>query len=461
MWSRAVAGTARRPAQANHGSPGGRFVAAILAIVLAVPACEGSTTPSCPSQPSSAVDYGSPAPRASSTSIDFELSQRYMRTSIHYAVATPETATSGVHAGFVTLLEKTVNGEKLNVVEVTIRPWLRGSGATDAPVEFPGRSYILRLKLVPYLITPETIPDEAKRRAILGDTDAGAVLRTELYELWSNIHQEPVSCGSKNFDFIDSSVLGGIYDSVAKAKPLVLPADQITGVATKLTGTAATLKGINVGSDLELKIGFELNAGVPSPFSSQAFVSRFSTADWGIRMDTNLFTSAITASVNKQITASYPTAALTSLGISFTPDGIDLNIGGSIGTGPCGTVTFTSKSLVTPLVRKNAEGTSLLLAPSSAPNTSMSAGATLCVLLDSIGRSFADPLGSATLDVRTGGCLDVLAPVQFSAGKDPKDPTKDDVFYATDVDTDTLFYIAGRSTFIDRELGPRPDVPSC
>jgi hypothetical protein len=58
MSSWACAGIARPAVQAIHGSPSGRSVAAMLAIVLAVPACAGSTTPGCPPQPISAVDSG-------------------------------------------------------------------------------------------------------------------------------------------------------------------------------------------------------------------------------------------------------------------------------------------------------------------------------------------------------------------------------------------------------------------
>jgi hypothetical protein len=84
------------------------------------------------------------------------------------------------------------------------QPWIRG--AADQPVAVP-TSYRVKLRIVPYLITPTSVADEQKRRALLGTTDRGAVLRFDFMELYNLGYGAPVSCSSSNYNLIDSRVL--------------------------------------------------------------------------------------------------------------------------------------------------------------------------------------------------------------------------------------------------------------
>src|SRR5205823_5747940 len=127
----------------------------------------------------------------------------------------------------------------------------------------------------------------------------------------------------------------------------------------------------------------------------------------------------------------------------------------------CATVHWTSKVNVTPLVRQRADGKSILVVPSTQETQHDNpAGAVVCGLLDIVGQIFGSlihPLGSATATVSTHGeCAFPMTadPLEFNV-------STNDHFYATTVDTDQFFYVAGRSTFMDQIVGQRPAVPSC
>ena len=119
----------------------------------------------------------------------------------------------------------------------------------------------------------------------------------------------------------------------------------------------------------------------------------------------------------------------------------------------------TATSSVSPMIRK-AGGQSVLRAPSTEPTVTNNATAVQlgCVVWDAILRTiraiFSNPFGEATLTV-VSGCRDVLgAPVEF-------EPSPGDRFYGTNVSTDGLFLIGGRSQLIDSLRTSRPPVPDC
>lgn len=134
-----------------------------------------------------------------------------------------------------------------------------------------------------------------------------------------------------------------------------------------------------------------------------------------------------------------------SVNVDYTSAGIDVNVAGFLDLPVCG-VNFTSALTVSPQVCKNTAGTSVIRACTGQPQTNTSAGVCAAIVL-----SFTGGLSTAVVGSGGGssnGCS-VLSEVQF--GSDAND-----VFYATDVDTDGVFYIAGRSTFIDRIKSQSP-----
>ncbi len=441
-----------------------------LLAVLSV-ACDGMTIsrPPCPTPPAIwTVGTGSSklvldpkdypiAPRAAQTSIDIELGQLYMRRRIEASLEAPSPDNpnpgSGVFVDDVRLEEQGSGPQKVNLVTIRITPWLRGASGQPASLQ---RSYRMGLNIVPYLITPATVADEQKRRAFLRTTDRGAALRFELIELYSIVNQEAVSCSSANYDLIDSNVLTGLYDSLDRQDPLVLPAVSLTAMADTMLSSTTSLAGMNVGSDLDLKIGLTLDQGTPSTFDPQTSLPHFPSADWGVRLSTSFVSAAIERTARQAATGADPAVSVDSVSVSYVPGGIDVTVRGALNK--CGTIRWTDEAHVTPLVRMRTDGKFILVAPSTDKMTN-DAGLlnVVCVALDQVFQSLANPLGRATATINQFGvCGFPMSrdPVEFDAGPN-------DHFYATAVDTDELFYVAGRSTFMDQIVGARPPVPSC
>jgi hypothetical protein len=234
----------------------------------------------------------------------------------------------------------------------------------------------------------------------------------------------------------------------------VLPAEALTGMVNTMLGSQAKLVGMNLGSDLELKIGLRLDRGSPGTFDPQSSLVRFPTADWGVSLDTAFVTAAITRKANEETAATESAASVNSVGVAYRSGGIDVTVRGVLRK--CGDINWTSFVHVTPLVRKPADARSAVFAPSTQRqenDANILQGA--CIFFDQVLSSIANPLGSATAVIGSGVCTAPMwAPAEF-------DVSPGDVFYATTVDTDDIFYIAGRSTFIDGLVAARPPVPDC
>jgi hypothetical protein len=440
----------------------------VLGPVLLGASCDAGTkfNAPCPVQPATwnfggtelnPADY-TPAPRAEKSSIDIELDQLYMRRRIEQQLEKPPpndpNPSSGIFVDNVTLSEQGTGAQKLNLLTLRITPWLRGQSGNPASLQ---RSYRLTLKVVPYLVTPSTVADQQQRQAFLGGGDNGAALRFELVDLYSLVNQEAVSCSSANYDLVDSQVLTGLYDSLGRQQPLVLPADKVTGMANALLGSTTKLTGMNVGSDLDLKIGLLLDQGTPTTFDPQTSLAHFSQVDWGVRLDTSFVGAAIAREARTAATAE-PAATVNSINTSFVSNGIDVVVDGRLNK--CGGINFTVNAHVTPLIRKRSDGKSILVAPSTQHTSNSGGPAFVCAVLDKIfsdiGNSIMHPQGSATATIGSGVCDSPMGdPIEFDVGPG-------DHFYATAVDTDGIFEVAGRSTFMDGLLtAPRPPVTPC
>jgi hypothetical protein len=165
----------------------------------------------------------------------------------------------------------------------------------------PGE-YKLELKIVPRLITT-TVPDQQKRRALLGSSDTGAVLGFEFYKLYNTGSEVTCSGNSSNplQSYFDNPVFNAIQDALAAQRPIILPAESVLAIADQLltppesAPVLANLVGLNLGTEGDMEIGFQLDRGSTHPFDPQnvSELSFFQGADWGINIDTNLVTPLV------------------------------------------------------------------------------------------------------------------------------------------------------------------------
>src|SRR5215208_6259696 len=232
-------------------------------------------------------------PRASRTNMDIELAEPYIQRQVTEAIQAPSDDSSGsiLQTGaWVRKFELTEEGtgeQKVNLANIWIQPWWRhGEYGKQHPL---GGENLLKLEFVPYVITPDTIPDTSgtysngryKRIFLLNEpdseqekVDSAAALRLEVYGLYSHPDEKAVcsKSGSSNSNIwqtiISRRVLATAYDSLARRRPIVLPTDRLTATADELLGkpgfpgdVPTKLVGMNVGSDHTLKIGFDLDPG--------------------------------------------------------------------------------------------------------------------------------------------------------------------------------------------------------
>jgi hypothetical protein len=397
-----------------------------------------------------------PAPRSTNTSIDLEMGQLYLRRRITTALQATGIDNPSPDAGMfvrdLRLEERTSGSEKVNVLNLNVEPWVRG--AQNQPVSLQ-RFYRVVLKITPYLLTPSTEPDAAKRRTLLGGANSGLALRFELIELYNLSFGRPVNCSRTDLDLFDAPFLDGLQQSLSSQVPLVIPTSTITDVAAKLTGSSPDVSGVNLGSDLDLKIGFALSGTAGRPFEPQTSLSRFPGSDWAINIDTLLVASAIDSQVRTAITSTNGLSVIGTPTIAFVPGGLNVDV--SVRVSGCGYSTTGSVSVeVEMMVRRiGPDGppplTRYVIRAPQTTKPALGVFGTLCYLV-------LNPMGSATLTIGPG-CFDVLSVVQFEA-------SPGDWFYATSIDTDNVFYIAGRSSYMDmvranEGLPPRPAVPPC
>jgi hypothetical protein len=434
-------------------------------------------------------------------SLAIELNQTYMRARIRTQMDQPLPATatrqrlqlpesdparlptSGFSLNSVNLEQTTdATGTRLNLLAIDLTPWLRkddpdpadATGNTvklsKAPVST--RRFVLRLRLVPHLVTATTISDLARRRAILGcdpadQTCAGVVLGLTFHQLYDKGFSENVVCSptqrSPNYDLISAQVLQGALDTVngrvipattPGTQPRIIPAQAPISVPTKplldmvsmLNGTPVSLTGVAVGSDLDLKIALLVNGGMPLPFSPTTGFRNADT-DWAIVIDTSFLASKIAGDVVSRAAANSPpiTIAAGSVAVAFNPGRVSVSASGFATTAVLHCNVPVSLSLpVTPSVCRKAAGQRVLrMCPGSVVSSN---GVTACAFFDAIIG------GSATATVTCPTCPPAAptdpcgpVPIQFEAGTG-------DTFYATAVDTDNIFYIAGRSTLMDTVL---------
>src|SRR5574342_304642 len=76
----------------------------------------------------------------------------------------PLSPNSGVKVNAINPEEKGAGVNRLTLISIDIEPWLKGASGKPASLQ---RYYTLTLKIVPYLITSQTIPDSTRRKELL------------------------------------------------------------------------------------------------------------------------------------------------------------------------------------------------------------------------------------------------------------------------------------------------------
>ena len=484
---------------------------AVTALAALVGPCQTRTTlprPECAAPRRAAVDYGAPSPRSTSASVAIEITGAYMADRVRQSFEKPLPASatdqelavpdgqpnhipsSGIVVKSVTLQEMMVGAERVNLLEIQITPWLlsktsdpQHAGAWTLAKGEVQRYFALRLRLAPRLVTPATVPDLARRRALLGcGTDptcgmSGAIVPLELYELYDVSNQQLVQCTmnpdvrNASYDIIAQPVHQGVLDALygtsqkEGAAPLVLPGQKIVELVSGIAGTPVQLTGIAFGTDQNLKIGFLLDQGSSMPFSSATGLTHY-PQDWGVQIDTSFITSSITKKITAATAAHVPPITTGAVTVRYEaqapalPGGwnrISVDAPATAAALGC-TVPVSIHAELSPIVRRNASNKSTIIAPTT---QTAAVHPNFCIIF----KTFL--FGAATATVCTGGpctppppdpCPE-LAEVEFTVGPG-------DVFYAIAIETDGEFYIAGRSTFRDAAIAamglqPRAAVPKC
>ena len=188
--------------------------------------------------PPALADFGDPSPRAPMTTVNLEFGPRIVAETVQGAVQTPTTLPQGVRVDSVTLQQVGSGADEMNLVAVNLTPWLRILGSRPVYLS----QYVLRVRAVPYVVNASTVPDEARRRQILGTTaggsDSGAVVRMEFYDFSRIAGDGKVACQDSQFSLIDKRVLDSIYTG------FVVSDGRITTSSTRTTvdGTGTKFK---------------------------------------------------------------------------------------------------------------------------------------------------------------------------------------------------------------------------
>jgi hypothetical protein len=351
---------------------------------------------------------------AGQSSVDIELDRLYVIARVRSMLEQPQTGSSGAFVRGIDLKELPgPGGQRLSVVQIRLEPWLRGGSGQPASLQ---RFYDLTLRATPHLISPATVPDAARRRQLLCSPsevnctrDQGVWLTFDLHEL-KNVSAGRLACTTP--DLVDAQVVPEIYANIGKQRPLSLPTDAISDVLSKAAGGVANPTDVNVAMDGFLKIGLRS------------------------KMLAGLVDMA-------------PSATLTSFAATFTPGEIRASGVAALPVpGICGTTATVNIGVRSPAqVCRDSTGTSAIVAYQEITDQSPN----LCINA----KKLWDGIGVGIIS-GPPAVWPTLATVSFPAGVD-------DVFYATDLDLDSAFAIAGRSTVMDRRAAaagtPRPAAP--
>ncbi|WHZ28242.1 MAG: hypothetical protein OJF51_003040 [Nitrospira sp.] len=480
--------------------------------IMGFTGCGGTQTitippPSCPTITGQPSNFGPEAQQADTMSVAIELRDAYMKERVMTEMDQPfpQTATTqqlaiaegdpghipsgGVKVTQAKLEQRFDNaGHRINLLAIDMMPWLRKDELDQqdpaqntyrlSQAVVSTRPFTLRLRLIPHVISPQTVADLPERRRLLNcdssDMDcSGVALQLGFYELYDKGFGENVVCNpgqrNRNYDMIAAQVLQGVLDSVngkiippttpgGQAKtipamaPITIPSKSIVDMISGLLSGPVNLTGVAVGSDQHLKIGLVLDQGNRIPFDPLAGF-RHQNADWGVLIEKGFLQTGITSNITSRAAASAPPVTITATTVDLLPGEFHVTASGfATTTGLSCNVPVSLEVSIPANICKNAMNQSVLSLCPGVPKATPTI--TFCAFWDTIifGQSTATIRTCPTCPPQsTGTCQNQV--VQFSAGPN-------DVFYATELDTDGVFYLSGRSTFMDTTLPGRAAAPN-
>jgi hypothetical protein len=450
--------------------------------------CSGSglPAPTCASAASVYRGSGLPAPAARSGTASFELALtgNYVRALVQPEIVAalsggPDTREDadtkyGADVVAVGLKEERAGGTRVNLVKLKFAVWLKSrdhadpSGTTFTKTLLPGRTYTIRLKIVPYLITPTTTPGEITRRVLLGCGNydpacgtEGIVLGFELDGLTgggARSADEPVDCKSSSYDLIDQQIVQKVVEGTAHLNAFALPIHKIVNLVSALVRVKANVTGMDLASDGDLKLAVVVDQGTPFAFDSTSVFSHYPDTDWGFSLDTNLIDAALRRKIIAAAAQSDATVTVTPGPTRFTAVGsaggkhnlLSVDVTGSKPVPICGNIGISFHVSVEPRICKR--GTDAMLVMCNLEKTAPAwadACTSILKFLGDVAQSFQG--GFAEAIIRPADVCEDQSTIAFANGAD--------ILYATQVDTDGTFYIGGRSQQMDLAAPTRTSAP--
>jgi hypothetical protein len=453
-----------------------------------------------------AADYPEAEP-VQETSIDLEMNGAYVRERtralLNEAVGKPfevryplGSFKVGVSLGSITIdppINVPISRDDWDYpVRITFKPWIGNE-------DHPQGEYRLSVKIVPYLITPDTVKEEKKRRAYLQTTDRGAAFRFELVELY-NITDQQAVCSGSNSDFkqelISRTILEKLYDASAAQPPIILPEQDLTDLANSILSTEKNkvetkLVGVTVASLGALKIGVKLDKpqGGHHSFSWETLASNPprslpTPVDWGLAVDKSFFETAMKNMIREGVEKLNAHPGVQKYGMTFTLDsdpvvqfysggiGVTINVstppprlrlGPIYPCGPPAPIRFSYAGTVKPQVSTQPGGTigdeSYVGASLSGQLTVTNWGSPRQATCGLLAQRFVPDLFNPKLPPLDAQPVYILVEDKDRNGEPNK--CVDEILYVTGIDTFDRFYVAGRSTFMDQtyERFPSEECP--
>lgn len=432
---------------------------ALLLTSCATTGLNGSTAGVCPD----AATVPAPPPawhRAGRSGVELALSYSLTQAIIQKRVNAlfPATGDYGPEIQAIGLEQRTRNGALVNQVAIRFGVFFRKTDGTTTSL--PGRNYTLHVEIAPDLITAATIPDASQRKTLLhcapqSTCDSGVVLNFYYSELdgGQNFAGKSVDCHSTGFDFIDQYVLSTVYNLSTTWPPLALPMDGLLQFVKDMTKRSTTITAVDLGSNQALKLGLQLDQGGTNPFVPDAYqFSHFTDADWLLTLNTGLISSSIASNVVSAVSQVDSSLSITTPGVTFAADGIEITGSGSKNAGTCGTVPFGFEYTATPKVcRRNQSSVVGVCVDATQPPAPHYTGAAqeACV---GIGSFFSGLFGQGVATAIVTTPCEEKGYLNF--------PLVDDVLYATGISTDGQFLVVGRSQNMDASTQPpRQSLP--
>jgi hypothetical protein len=450
----------------------------LLLIGVSLVGCSSScnspsfSLPPCPPVPTAPSYYPPPAQRASSTSMNFELSSEYIFQLVKSLVESPPNASTGINVTQASLSEQGTGNSAVNLLTIEFVPWIG-----NPQDELGGEPWQLVLAITPYLVNQDTVPDQATRMEILGGNgDEGLVLRFDFSDLL-NATGADVTCSSATTTtdasvYFDQSVLAGILNQLGSVSPIIFPTGTLAQIANNIVSSSPPMDvtGVNIGSDGSLKLGFAFSnlpscQGCqpaapfdPSPYSYYPGAEQNVDWDWNLDIVQGFFTAVIQAQVSSELPKNASGATVTSVVPSFSASGIGLTIYGNV-NGPCGSFNFSATTTLTLQIGTDPRGQSVLQDSQTKPQFDPGTGQGLKAACYALAQDFFSLWNALTVGViisPSAGCANVLGgPVELSTASG-------DVLYGTSTYTALGdLVILGRSKLLDSIYGTRTIVPPC